>query len=217
MVERRRAALRQGFSRLRDKVMGTGDSARSGMSDATSTVTDKTAETTRAVGRCPAFATLGSVTEGNPLAAGLIAFGARLLTASLVPPTKQEHRLRSSLKPMLDEDGDEAKSMAQEKAAEHTCVPRPRARSLRCGAGGGCGGDGERQGQRRRTASQSGATSAAEGIKDTAKGPPADHPPGLATSSSPATPEGVGRVRLIDPWLRGLCPVLYRRHRDQGA
>ena len=32
VVERRRAALRQGFGRLRDRVMGTADSARGGMS-----------------------------------------------------------------------------------------------------------------------------------------------------------------------------------------
>jgi len=168
MVERRRAALRQGFGRLRAKVMGTADSARGGMSDATSTVTDKTAETTQAVKDRVSDApqALGSVTEGNPLAAGLIAFGAGLLTASLVPPTKQEHQAAEQLKPMLDE----AKSMAQE-AAEHL---RPEAEDAVTQVREQAAGAAETVRDEASGAAQrvkSDATSAAEEIKDTAKGP----------------------------------------------
>jgi hypothetical protein len=172
MVERRRAALRQGFGRLRAKVMGTADSARSGMSDAPSTVTDKTAETTQAVKDRVADApqVLGSVTEGNPLAAGLIAFGAGLLTASLVPPTKQEHQAAEQLKPMLDEAKDEAKSMAQE-AAEHL---RPEAEDAVTQVREQAAGAAETVRDEASGAAQqvkSDATGAAEEIKDTAKGP----------------------------------------------
>ena len=168
MVERRRAALRQGFGRLRAKVMGTADSARGGMSDATSTVTDKTAETTQAVKDRVSDApqALGSVTEGNPLAAGLIAFGAGLLTASLVPPTKQEHQAAEQLKPMLDE----AKSMAQE-AAEHL---RPEAEDAVTQVREQAAGAAETVRDEASDAAQqvkSDATGAAEEIKDTAKGP----------------------------------------------
>jgi uncharacterized protein YjbJ (UPF0337 family) len=169
MVERRRAALRQGFGRLRDKVMGKADSARSGMSEATSTVTDKTAETTQAVKEqlSDAPQALGSVTEGNPLAAGLIAC---LLTATLVPPTKQEHQAAEQLKPMLDDAKDEAKSMAQE-AAEHL---RPEAEDAvtqvhEQAAGAAETVRDEASGAVRQVKSD--ATGAAEEIKDTAKGP----------------------------------------------
>ena len=172
MVERRRAALRQGFGRLRDKVMGTADGTRSGMSDATSTVTDKTAETTQAVKERVSDApqALGSVTEGNPLAAGLIAFGAGLLTATLVPPTKQEHQAAEQLKPMLDEAKDEAKSMAHE-AAEHL---RPEAEDAVTQVREQAAGAAETVRDEARGAAQqvkSDATGAAEEIKDTAKRP----------------------------------------------
>jgi gas vesicle protein len=120
MVERRRAALRQGFGRVRDKVMGTADSARGGMSDAAGTASQRAGEATEGVKDRMAAApqAVGSATEGNPLAAGLIAFGAGLLTASLVPPTQRERRAAEQLKPMLDDVKDEAKTAAQD-AAEH--------------------------------------------------------------------------------------------------
>jgi uncharacterized protein YjbJ (UPF0337 family) len=119
-VERRRAALRQGFGRLRDRVMGTADSARGGMSDAAGTTSQKAGEATEAVKDRLAAApqAVGSATEGNPLAAGLIAFGAGLLTATLVPPTRRERQAAGQLKPMLEDVKDEAKTMAQE-AGEH--------------------------------------------------------------------------------------------------
>jgi gas vesicle protein len=120
VVERRRAALRQGFGRLRDRVMGTADSARGGMSDAAGTAGQKAGEATEAVKDRLSAApqAVGSATEGNPLAAGLIAFGAGLLTASLAPPTQREHQAAEQLKPMLDDVKDEAKTVAQE-ATEH--------------------------------------------------------------------------------------------------
>ena len=120
VVERRRAALRQGFGRLRDRVMGTADSARGGMSDAAGTASQKAGEATEAVKDRLSAApqAVGSATEGNPLAAGLVAFGAGLLTASLVPPTQREHQAAEQLMPMLDDVKDEAKTVAQE-AAEH--------------------------------------------------------------------------------------------------
>ena len=120
VVERRRAALRQAFGRLRDRVMGTADSARGGMSDAAGIASLKAGEATEAVKDRLSAApqAVGSATEGNPLAAGVIAFGVGLLTASLVPPTQREHQAAEQLKPMLDDVKDEAKTVAQE-AAEH--------------------------------------------------------------------------------------------------
>src|SRR4030095_14445549 len=81
VVERRRAALRQGFGRLRDRVMGTADSARGGMSDAAGTASQKAGEATEAAKDRLSAApqAVGSAPEGNPLAGGVIAFGAGLL------------------------------------------------------------------------------------------------------------------------------------------
>ena len=62
---------------------------------------------------------VASATEGNPLAVGLIAFGAGLLAASLLPATEKEHRVvTEQVKPRLDEARSEAQGVAQE-AAEH--------------------------------------------------------------------------------------------------
>jgi uncharacterized protein YjbJ (UPF0337 family) len=120
MVERRKAAFRQRFDRLRGRVMGTADSGRSGMADAAGTTTEKAGEATQAVKDrlSDAPQAVGSATEGNPLAAGVIAFGAGLLVASLVPPSRPEHRAAEQLKPVLDGAKDEARSVAQE-ATEH--------------------------------------------------------------------------------------------------
>jgi gas vesicle protein len=90
------------------------------MSDAAITSTQKADDAKEAVKDRLSAApqAVGSATEGNPLAAGLIAFGAGLLTASLVPPTQREHQAAEQLKPMLDDVKDQAKTVAEE-AAEH--------------------------------------------------------------------------------------------------
>ena len=56
--------------------------------------------------------------QGNPLAAGLIAFGAGLLTASLIPASAKEREAASALKekaqPLLTEATDAAKQAVQD-------------------------------------------------------------------------------------------------------
>jgi hypothetical protein len=68
-------------------------------------------------------------TQGNPLAAGLIAFGGGLLLASLLPPTEAEQRVagkvREQAQPLQDElvragqaVGEDLKSSAQDAAEQ---------------------------------------------------------------------------------------------------
>jgi len=56
-------------------------------------------------------------TQGNPLAAGLIAFGAGLLVSSLIPPSAKEREaaeaLKSAAEPVTTEITEAAKDMAQ--------------------------------------------------------------------------------------------------------
>ena len=56
--------------------------------------------------------------KGNPLAAGLIAFGVGWLAASLVPPSRKERELTSTLQekaePLMGEAGDAAKQVAED-------------------------------------------------------------------------------------------------------
>jgi hypothetical protein len=97
---------RAAAARAADRVSGTASSAAASVQDATSTAAgavqdaassaaDAVQETPRAVRR---------QTRGNPLAAGLIAFGAGWLVSSLLPASRREQEL-----------ADQAKQVAQEK------------------------------------------------------------------------------------------------------
>jgi hypothetical protein len=57
-------------------------------------------------------------TQGNPLAAGLIAFGAGLLVSSLIPETEREQRLVEGVQPLVSDVVDEARQAATAVAQE---------------------------------------------------------------------------------------------------
>ena len=78
-----------------DRVSGTASSAASSVQDAASTAAGAVQEAPRAIRR---------QARGNPLAAGLIAFGAGWLVSSLLPASRREQEL-----------ADQAKQVAQEK------------------------------------------------------------------------------------------------------
>jgi len=118
IVHRRVGRARRAMTSMRDRVMGTassgassassgmshaghrvGDaasSAKEGASNAAGTVADTVRETPQAVRHG---------TEGNPLAAGLIAFGAGWLVSSLIPPSQAEQRLAEQAKEQVKEHG----------------------------------------------------------------------------------------------------------------
>ncbi|HET6705741.1 DUF3618 domain-containing protein, partial [Amycolatopsis sp.] len=88
IVERRIGRMRSAVSNARDRVMGTaGDKTGS----VASAAQDKVSSAADAVGEAPASIRRG--TQGNPLAAGLIAFGAGWLVSSLLPASAPERRL----------------------------------------------------------------------------------------------------------------------------
>jgi gas vesicle protein len=131
IVQRRTERVRDGFRSARETVMGTATSTKesatgtvsgvagsvSGMAEsADSTVTDVPDMARRQ-------------TEGNPLAAGLIAFGGGLLLASILPKTQAEQQAAASMQPQLDavkeqavqtgtEVKDQLASSAQEKVQQ---------------------------------------------------------------------------------------------------
>lgn len=88
----------------KDRVMGSASDAGASLSSAQSSVTDSVTG---------APAQLKSRTTGNPLAAGLIAFGAGWLAASLLPTSAAEQQAATKVKdtaaPVL---GDAAKEIA---------------------------------------------------------------------------------------------------------
>ena len=115
---------------VKEKVMGTADhathSASGSMHHAAHTTTGGIHQATDAAGN--ALSTAGDAiadaphqvaakTQGNPLAAGLIAFGAGLLVSSLIPASQKEREAADALKtaaePMTSQLTEAAKDMAQ--------------------------------------------------------------------------------------------------------
>lgn len=109
MVERRKEATRTRFRSMRDRVMGSADGARQGMSSAGDSVSGTASS---------AVGTSERRTEGNPLAAGVIAFGAGWLVSSFLPASEKEARAAQQVVERAKEHGrplvDEARSVGQE-------------------------------------------------------------------------------------------------------
>jgi Protein of unknown function (DUF3618) len=98
--------VRSAASTATDRVSGTASSAASSVqgaaSSAAGTVQDAASSAAGAVQEAPAA--IRRQTRGNPLAAGIIAFGAGWLVSSLLPASRREQEL-----------ADQAKQVAQEK------------------------------------------------------------------------------------------------------
>jgi len=111
VAERQTDKLKSAVSGVKDKVLGVADDARSTTSDAAHAAAD-------AVGGAPS--TARSSASGNPLAAGLIAFGVGLLAASLIPSSRKEQELLEQAKSSDAVQGaaEQAKSLAQEMAGD---------------------------------------------------------------------------------------------------
>lgn len=96
IARRRTEGMKQRAASVKERVMGHADdlasTTRSGMSSAGSTASSAT----DTLGQAPTM--VRQQTQGNPLAAGLIAFGAGLLAATLFPGTEQERRLGTTVK-----------------------------------------------------------------------------------------------------------------------
>jgi ElaB/YqjD/DUF883 family membrane-anchored ribosome-binding protein len=105
IVQRRADRARRTLTTMKDSIMGTASDATDRMGSTASTVADNASSATSSAGRAIGDApqTIRRQTQGNPLAAGLIAFGLGWLTASLLPPSKREQEM-----------ADRAKDLAQE-------------------------------------------------------------------------------------------------------
>jgi hypothetical protein len=123
IVHRRMNNARRAMTTMRERVMGTTDSgdltsggstsggamsaARDKIGEGASTVADSTSSAAstvaQAIEEAPQAVRRG--TEGNPLAAGLIAFGAGWLLSSLVPASKVEQQLAEQAKDAAQEYG----------------------------------------------------------------------------------------------------------------
>lgn len=123
VVGRRVENVKNGAASVRDRVMGSRDDnsglrgAGSSVSSATSTMTDAASSAPSAVRR---------QTQGNPIAAGLIAFGVGWLLSSLAPASQPEQQLaekaesaaRDNLAEPLKEKGHEVAENMQQPLKE---------------------------------------------------------------------------------------------------
>jgi len=103
VVRRRVDKVRGAAVSTKERVMGAApdigsarESVSTRASDAASTVSDAASSAGDAVASSPEL--VRTKTQGNPLAAGMIAFGAGWLIASLIPTTERERQTATALK-----------------------------------------------------------------------------------------------------------------------
>ena len=108
IAHRQTNRIRSAFASVRERVMGAADDVGSSLQEKGSSVAEGVSDATH---RAAAKA------QGNPLAVGLIAFGAGLLVASLIPASEKEKDLAGDVKEQAQPLVDEAKQVAQQVGA----------------------------------------------------------------------------------------------------
>ena len=137
IVERRVGRVRSTMGRWKDTVMGTtpgrggpasaagrvsgvvsqaGQSASGTAATAASTVSDAASSGAQALQEAPQM--IRQQARGNPLAAGLIAFGAGWLVSSLLPPSRTERQLAGQARDKVQEVGQPLARTVGQAAAE---------------------------------------------------------------------------------------------------
>jgi hypothetical protein len=116
VVDRQKQAAKGRLTSVRERLMGSVPDVRGHASSSASTVSDTaSAVSDRASG---AVDTVGAKAQGNPLAAGLVAFGAGMLISALIPASEKEAQAAQQAVQAAKEHGqpviDEAKSVGQQ-------------------------------------------------------------------------------------------------------
>ena len=114
MVERRKAAIGNGVKNARNAIMGSRDyeepriaQARDKAGDAMRTATDR-------VQHAPEM--VAEQARGNPLAAGLVVFGAGLLIATMFPETDTEQNVVAAAQPQIQHATEQLREAGTEVA-----------------------------------------------------------------------------------------------------
>jgi ElaB/YqjD/DUF883 family membrane-anchored ribosome-binding protein len=135
VMDRRVSAAKGRITRLKDRVMGTASdttsqatsqvqdmasnaagSVQNAASSAADTVQSAASSTVSAVQQAPD--TVVRQAQGNPLAAGLIAFGVGWLVSSLLPPTEKEKQLAQQAESAVRENKDALLEPTKQAAQE---------------------------------------------------------------------------------------------------
>jgi len=113
MMERRQAAVRRRFGDIKERVMGSTESSidvvRDAGASAATALTDSASSVVHGT---------RNAAEGNPLAMGLIAFGAGLVAATVFPATRTERDIAERAQPALEKAASEAGPAARHVVEE---------------------------------------------------------------------------------------------------
>ena len=105
IVNRQTEKIKGAMHDVKDRIMGTAD-------DVSGKARGSAHDAGAAVER--AERTVVRKTQGNPLAAGLIAFGAGMLVSSLIPPSEKERQMAQTLKEKAEPLTHELSAVASE-------------------------------------------------------------------------------------------------------
>jgi uncharacterized protein YjbJ (UPF0337 family) len=116
IAQRRKDAVRVRVTRARTAVMGSAQQTRSVAAGQARQTKESVQETGgQAVEKArEAPEMIQNQTQGNPVAAGLVAFGAGMLLATLFPPTEAEQRAASALQERAESIKDQAVEAGRE-------------------------------------------------------------------------------------------------------
>lgn len=120
IVERRTEAAKGRVRRMREAVMGTADDVTGSAGSAMGSLRDTAGEATGRVGEVVHGAPhqIERGTRGNPLAAGMVAFGLGLLAATVLPSTRKERQLARQVQPQLEQAAEVAADAGRQVATE---------------------------------------------------------------------------------------------------
>lgn len=115
IVHRQTDKMKDAVFGVKDKVMGAADQMTDKVQSGTGAASDGVSRAGSAAGDVPHK--LAGKAQGNPLAAGLIAFGAGLLAASLIPASEKERvaadNIKTAAEPLTNKVADAAKDVAE--------------------------------------------------------------------------------------------------------
>lgn len=101
--------------KIKDAVFGAKDKIMGAADDTTGRAGDAVSGAGEAVGEVPHR--VARQTRGNPLAAGLVAFGVGMLVSSLIPPSEKEQELAQTVKEKAEPLTEQVKGAASEVAS----------------------------------------------------------------------------------------------------
>ncbi len=125
IVERRKAAVGQRFRNVKEAVMGSPDYDEFGGSGGglrgraegmASSASDALQGATQQVQQAPQA--IAAQASGNPLAAGIVAFGLGALFATVLPKTRTEQHLVEEARPQLESAAEELKDVGRAVASD---------------------------------------------------------------------------------------------------